>query len=146
MARAGATANGSASNGPPKFPTASWSTPSPASAGRVVGQFESQASRFVNTSRPLMGNPAFAAAMGTSTTSDYPSSRTRQTPTFDIQIPADRFGVTDVCDLKFNFLFDPPRRALVPVARRVGGPRSILIGMARSARVRNLVLVRHHGS
>ena len=44
------------------------------------------------------------------------------------------------------FLFDPPRRALVPVAHRVGGPRSTLIGMARSARVRNLILLRHHGS
>ena len=43
------------------------------------------------------------------------------------------------------FLFDPPRRALVPMSHRVSGPRSTLIGMARSARIRNLVLVRHHG-
>ena len=32
------------------------------------------------------------------------------------------------------------------MAHRVGGPRSTLIGMARSARIRNLVLVRHNGS
>ena len=32
------------------------------------------------------------------------------------------------------------------MAHRVSGPRSTRIGMARSARVRNLVLLRHHGS
>jgi len=31
------------------------------------------------------------------------------------------------------------------VAHRIGGPRSILIGMARRARIGNLVLIRHHG-
>lgn len=44
------------------------------------------------------------------------------------------------------FLLDPPGRSLVPVPHRVSGPGGILIGMARSAGVRNLVPVRHYGS
>ncbi len=43
-------------------------------------------------------------------------------------------------------LFDPPRRALVPVAHRVGGPGRTLVGVARSAWIWNLVPVRHRGS
>jgi hypothetical protein len=82
----------------------------------------------------------FVYSASSATPSPHRGVPTRQSPAPPTQDIVGR----DISTFQ-RLLFETPRRALVPSPHCVGPPGSALFGMARSAGVRNLVLVCHRG-